>query len=155
MKQGAQNWVENHEQSSKKQFIFRGLYKSVFLQKNGSCANLGPKVRFWADLRFFWGPEMALGISLGAPKVGQRSSSLSWTVQINRNRSRPGADRVRFGIDLAPRTYFSRWFLVDFGMVFGNFGRMFDEFWKDVRWILEGFSMIFYICLERFHWHIH
>ena len=75
---------------------------------------------------------MAPGMSLGAPKVGQRSSSLSWTVQINRNRSRPGADRVRFGIDLAPRTYFSR-FWDGFWSILGWF---LGWFWKDFQWIL-------------------
>ena len=67
-----------------------------------------------------------------AIKVGHRSSSLSWTVQINRNRSRPGADRVRFGIDLAPRSYFS-WFWNQFSLILGPF---LIDFSKDFQWIL-------------------
>ena len=79
---------------------------------------------------------MVLEMTLGAPKIGQRSSSLSRTVQINRNRSRPGADlgaiwlQGRIFLDLGM-------FLVDFGMVFGmmlegfsmNFGTNVHEFW--------------------------
>ena len=82
---------------------------------------------------------MVPGMSLGALKIGQRSSSLSRTVQINRNRSRPGANlgaiwlQGRIFLDLGP-------FLVDFGTVFGwflegcsmnfetNFGRKFNDF---------------------------
>ena len=82
---------------------------------------------------------MVLEMFLGAPKIGQRSSSLSRTVQINRNRSRPGADlgaiwlQGRIFLDLAP-------FVVDFGTLFWlileecsmnlgiNFGRIFNDF---------------------------
>ena len=113
----------------KKLHVFRGPQKSCFwVFWGGLCSNLSPKIRFWADLRFSWGPEMALEISPGAPKVGQRSSSLSWTVQINQTGSRPGADlgaiwlQGHIFLDLGP-------FLVDFGSVFG--------------WFLQGFSMNF------------
>ena len=44
---------------SKKRHVFRGPQKSCFLAFwVGPCSNLNPKIRFWADLRFSWGPEI-------------------------------------------------------------------------------------------------
>ena len=86
-------------------------------------------------------------ISLGALKIGQRSSSLSRTVQINRNRSRPGADlgaiwlQGRIFLDLGM-------FLVDFGMVFWM---ILEGFSMSFGMVFHENSMIVHICLERFH----
>ena len=86
---------------------------------------------------------MIFEIHLGALKVGGRSSSLSRTIQINRKRSRPGADMGLNWLPVRSKVDFDH-FKVDFWMVIGN--------------ILEGFSMsfwifftIFHICLETFH----
>ena len=83
---------------------------------------------------------MVLEMSLGAPKVGQRSSSLSRTVQINRNRSRPGSGHIKKGTKIHDKTDLGQ-FLIDFGMLFGlilngfsmNSGTKFHEFW-DLFW---------------------
>ena len=47
------------KKTSKKRHVFRRPKKSCFFSfLEGAWANLGPKIRFWTDLRFSWGPKI-------------------------------------------------------------------------------------------------
>ena len=140
---------KNHEKTHPKNETFsEDLKNHVVLHFWKVLASV---YHFWYDFEPICDFPGAPKMSLGASKTHPRSSSLSWTVQISRNRSRPGADRVRFGIDLAPRTYFSRFWDGCLSIL----GPFLGWFWKNFQWILElilrGNSRIFHICLERFH----
>ena len=139
----------------KREYFFRAPQKSCFFVfLVGPCSNLGPKVPFWTDLWFLGGPEMGPEICLGALKVGQRSSSLSWTVQINRNRSRPVDNLIDFYDFFAPSSIF-----MSFGLILGW---CWHDFWMVFEWMFMNFgsaeSMIFHICTHTYayiHTHTH
>ena len=127
--------LKNHENNIQKTIRFSRGSKIMCFCIFGGCLNQSmPKNTILDGFYDFWWVSK---IHLLGVKVGHWSSSLSWTVQINRNRSRPGADRVRFGIDLAPRTYFSR-FWDGFGSILGWFSMNLDVFFpRDFPYIGE------------------